>query len=84
MRIVALIVLLLSSVLLSACTDHSTDYLRKGGEVPTLVVPSDVPTVKQQPYLPVPPMPKNATVKPVSLLPPTMLSGDQGSAIGGR
>ncbi|MCX7125619.1 MAG: hypothetical protein NTU49_07730 [Gammaproteobacteria bacterium] len=74
MRFIALIMLFFASVVLSGCASHSKDYLKNGAEIPPLVVPASVPILKQEPYYPIPPVSGNATLKPVSLKPPTLLN----------
>lgn len=72
MRFIALWVVIVASVCLASCANHSRDYLKKDQEIGSLVVPKDVPVLKQETYYPVPVIAQDATVKPVSLLPPTM------------
>lgn len=73
MRFFALFAAVLIGLCLTGCESHSRAYLKKGGEISSLVVPQDVPVLKQQPYYPVPSMPAaSATKKAVSLLPPTL------------
>ena len=73
MRFFVFVLLSLTVVLLSACTDHKDNYLKNGRQVAPLVVPSDVPMIKQEPYYPTPSMPATVPKKPVSLVPPTLL-----------
>lgn len=73
MRFFALFSAVLIGLCLTGCESHSRAYLKKGGEISSLVVPQDVPVIKQQTYYPVPAMPAGSTVKKsVSLLPPTL------------
>ena len=74
MRFIALFVVFCASVFLLGCASHSKDYLKKGGEISSLVVPSGVPMIKQQPYYPIPASASNAPAMPNSLLPPTLQS----------
>lgn len=57
---------------LAACAQHETDYLKKGETVPPLVIPSNVPVIKQAAYYPVPTVPGLPPAKPNSLVPPTL------------
>ena len=66
------ILCLLAAFLLASCGGHQNDYLKKGQTVPQLVVPHDVPTIKQEPYYPVPNIPDLAPPAPNSLVPPTL------------
>ena len=72
MRFIALTLLLCVGFFLSACTNHSLDYLKKSGQVSPIVVPSTVPAIKQEPYFPVPPVSASTPKKPMSLKPPTL------------
>jgi hypothetical protein len=73
MRLIALVAVLCVSVALVGCGAHSKDYLKKDGVVHSIVVPSGVPMIKQEPYYPVPPVSQNASTKPVTVLPPTLV-----------
>ncbi len=73
MRFFVFVLLSLTVVLLSAFTDHKDTYLNNGRQVAPLVVPSDVPMIKQEPYYPTPSMPATVPKKPVALVPPTLL-----------
>ena len=72
MRFIALIAVLCMSVVLTGCGTPSKAYLKKDGEVNSIVVPPGVPMIKQEPYYPVPSVPQNTAAKPVNLLPPTL------------
>ncbi|OGT43811.1 MAG: hypothetical protein A3F13_01510 [Gammaproteobacteria bacterium RIFCSPHIGHO2_12_FULL_40_19] len=72
MRFFALFMLFCASMFLLGCAKHSNDYLKKGGEISSLVVPTDVPVIKQAPYYPIPAAAANGSAKPNSLLPPTL------------
>jgi len=72
MRFFAVGLLFCSVVLLSACTSHEKDYLKNAGQINSLVVPSDVPMIKQESYYPIPATPVNVSTKPMSLVPPTL------------
>ncbi len=73
MRFFALFSAILIGLCLTGCSSHSREYLKKSGEISSLVVPKDVPVIKQQTYYPVPPMPAEATLKKsVSVVPPTL------------
>jgi PBP1b-binding outer membrane lipoprotein LpoB len=62
-----------ASVFLAGCSGHTKAYLKKDQDIPTLVVPSDVPVIKQQPYFPVPNLPPENTGTPTpNLKPPTL------------
>lgn len=74
MRLMALIALFFTSVLLIGCAAHSKSYLKKDKSIASLVVPSDVPVIKQAPYYPIPKVADQGVVKSVSLKPPTLLS----------
>lgn len=77
MRFFALFLAVFAAICLTSCTGTKNDYVRGAGEINGLVVPSDVPPIKQEPYYPVPAMPANAsTAKSVSTLPPTLQSGN--------
>lgn len=69
MRFVALLLL---SLCLIGCDGHSREYLEKGGEISSLVVPEGVPVVKQQDYYAVPKVSATPSKKSVSLVPPTL------------
>lgn len=69
-RIVIFIVFL--SVFLTGCVNHTRDYLKHGKQISSVVVPKDVPILKQNDYYPVPSVSVSKTVKPVSLTPPTL------------
>lgn len=73
MRFFTLFLAVLIGLCLVGCSSHSRAYLKKGGEISSLVVPHEAPMLKQQTYYPVPAMPAGSTLKkPVSLLPPTL------------
>ncbi len=72
MRFFALFIVFCASVLLTACANHSKDYLKKGGEISSIVVPPGVPMIKQSTYYPIPAVPYNGAVKPMTLKPPTL------------
>lgn len=72
MRIFTLFLAIFSGFFLSSCANHSKDYLKKGGEISSLVVPKDVPVLKQQTYYPIPNTTITPSKKPVSLVPPTL------------
>ena len=57
---------------LSACANHDTDYLKKGETVPSIVVPPNVPPIKQAAYYPIPTVEAQTPAKPNSLVPPTL------------
>lgn len=60
------------SVFLLGCVNHTRDYLKHGQEISSVVVPKEVPILKQSDYYPVPSVSASKTVKPVSLTPPTL------------
>jgi uncharacterized lipoprotein len=74
MRFFALFSVILLGLCLTACGSHSTTYLKKGREIAPIVVPADVPVIKQQDYYTVPKVSVTPSQKPVSLLPPTLQS----------
>lgn len=73
MRRFVLLLACLSSIFLVGCSGNSKTYLKKDQDIPTLVVPSDVPVIKQQPYFPVPNLPPQNSASPTpDLKPPTL------------
>ena len=72
MRYGKLIVLCFAGVFLTACANHTKNYLKNGREIAPIVVPSDVPVLKQHDYYPIPAAPQAGSVKSVSLKPPTL------------
>lgn len=72
MRFFILFLVSFFGLYLSGCAGHTTNYLKKGGEISPLVVPKDAPVLKQQTYYPVPDMPVSSSKKSVSLIPPTL------------
>lgn len=72
MRFCVMLIASFAALLLAGCGSHATDYLKKGGEIPSLVVPSDVPPLKQDSYYPIPAVSQTTAAKPNSLLPPTL------------
>lgn len=72
MRFCALLIASFAALLLAGCGSHATDYLKKGGEVSSLVVPVGVPPLKQESLYPIPAVSQTAAAKPNSLLPPTL------------
>lgn len=73
MRLFTISLLFCTILTLTACANHKNAYLKGGREVPGLVVPADVPVIKQEPYYPIPALPINhSNQKSVSLLPPTL------------
>lgn len=76
MRFFTLCLAIIASVFLVSCANHSKDYLKKDQQIASIIVPPGVPALKQQMYYPVPTTAQNATVKSVSLVPPTMKTGE--------
>lgn len=70
MRLIVFCVL--SALALCGCASSSNDYIKEGQQVNSIVVPNDVPSVKQSPYYPVPKYSGALPTKPVSLKPATL------------
>lgn len=73
MRFFALLMLFCASIFLVSCVNHKNAYLKEDAQISPLVVPTDVPVIKQAPYYPIPAIETHSVgKKPVSLLPPTL------------
>ena len=72
MRFIVCVLASCAVLFLVGCANHSKDYLKKGGEIGTLVVPPGVPLIKQDTYYPVPVVAHAAPAKSISLKPPTL------------
>jgi PBP1b-binding outer membrane lipoprotein LpoB len=72
MRFRSIVMICSVAVLFAGCAKHDNDYLKKGGQVSTIVVPPGVPAVKQEPYYPILGKVSQKSIKPVSLKPATL------------
>jgi len=72
MRILVGLGLLFVSILLVGCGPHTPAYLKHSHQIPHIVVPKDVPVVKEQPYYPIPHVAFSRKKPAPALLPPTL------------
>ena len=73
MRLLKIVITMIACTVLLGCVNHTNDYLKKSNQISTLVVPSDVPALKQETYYPIPKTVSSTADKPISLIPPTLI-----------